>query len=132
MEKTEDSTTQRREEGNDKGTTPNMTVNVDRLAFTWFVQTVTFVAFNKVCTSQYFLWYIWFLPLILPRLEMSKREGALCVGVYVASQALWLSLAYRLEFLGEPLFFKVWLASLGVFGAQCFVLWRMVGAYRFT
>ncbi|PPQ97573.1 hypothetical protein CVT26_002360, partial [Gymnopilus dilepis] len=82
------------------------------LVFTWFVQTFVFVVFNKVCTSQYFLWYLLLLPLLLPQLSLSRKDMLLYGGVWIATQALWLSEAYKLEFLGENVFFGLWVRSL--------------------
>ncbi|PWA74722.1 mannosyltransferase family protein [Artemisia annua] len=46
------------------------------LPFCFFVQTVAFVAFNKVITAQYFVWFFCLLPLILPWSKMKlKWEG---------------------------------------------------------
>ncbi|KAF8586547.1 glycosyltransferase family 50 protein [Ramaria rubella] len=99
------------------------------LPFAWFIQTVIFVTFNKVCTSQYFIWYIWFLPLFLPRLRISARDAILLVGVWVGAQALWLSVAYRLEFLGSQVYLSLWFASLIFLSANCWVLAKIMQAY---
>ncbi|KAH8828410.1 glycosyltransferase family 50 protein, partial [Flagelloscypha sp. PMI_526] len=82
------------------------------LVFTWFIQTSVFVLFNKVCTSQYFLWYMHFLPLIAPRLSLSAKSSAILFIGWFASQGLWLADAYRLEFLGEMVFMGLWARSL--------------------
>ncbi|KAF9246169.1 glycosyltransferase family 50 protein [Melanogaster broomeanus] len=80
------------------------------LPFAWFVQTYAFVLFNRVCTSQYFLWYTLFLPLLAPR-------------------ALWLAEAYKLEFLGEPVFFNLWLRSLVYVVGHTWVLGKIMEGY---
>ncbi|KAL8727354.1 MAG: hypothetical protein Q9166_006122 [cf. Caloplaca sp. 2 TL-2023] len=76
------------------------------LAGTMLAQTFAFVAFNKVCTSQYFLWYLILLPFYLPYSSfLSKpRLGLAALILWVGTQGLWLHQAYRLEFLGLSTF----------------------------
>ncbi|KAF5330554.1 hypothetical protein D9619_005315 [Psilocybe cf. subviscida] len=99
------------------------------LVFTWFVQTVVFVVFNKVCTSQYFLWYLLLLPLLLPQLRMSRAKIIACVAVWVGTQALWLSHAYQLEFLGKNVYFGLWVRGLVYVVGNCWVLAEIMEAY---
>ncbi|KAI9021412.1 PIG-M-domain-containing protein [Phycomyces nitens] len=55
--------------------------------FACFLQTFIFVTFNKVCTSQYFMWYICLIPLILPSTSLSLRwKGLGLILAWVASQ----------------------------------------------
>lgn len=73
-----------------------------RLELVCFLQTLLFVAFNRVITSQYFIWWLALLPLALQTTKI--RPFWLCIhaGHWIAAQALWLYFAYRLEFLGQP------------------------------
>ncbi|TFK30163.1 GPI mannosyltransferase 1 [Coprinopsis marcescibilis] len=100
------------------------------LPFTWFLQTVVFVIFNKVCTSQYFLWYLLLLPLLLPRLDMSQWKGIACGAVWAGTQGLWLSEAYNLEFLGENVFFRLWIRGLIYVIGNAWVLVEIMKAYN--
>ncbi|KAI0672972.1 glycosyltransferase family 50 protein [Trametes maxima] len=100
------------------------------LVFAWFVQTFVFVVFNKVCTSQYFLWYTLFLPLLVPQLSMSPRRAAAYGAVWIGTQALWLSEAYKLEFLGQNVFFGLWIRGLIYVVGNCWVLVGIMDAYR--
>ncbi|KAI0054029.1 glycosyltransferase family 50 protein [Auriscalpium vulgare] len=102
----------------------------DDLVFAWFVQTATFVIFNKVCTSQYFLWYLLFIPLLVPRLDISWRRALAFFGCWMGAQALWLSQAYQLEFLGEPVFFRLWVCGLVYVTGHSLVLGGIIKAYR--
>ncbi|KAI1980139.1 hypothetical protein LOZ55_001541 [Ophidiomyces ophidiicola] len=79
------------------------------LAGSLLAQTFAFVAFNKVCTSQYFLWYIIFLPLYLPYSSFVARPflGGSAATLWVAGQVLWLRQGFKLEFLGISTFFPV-------------------------
>ncbi|KAI1114528.1 glycosyltransferase family 50 protein [Nemania sp. NC0429] len=95
------------------------------LPTTMMAQTFAFVAFNKVCTSQYFLWYVVFLPLYLPRSSLLRRPalGLTALALWVSTQGLWLQQGYNLEFLGLSTFVPgLWLSSLAFFAVNCFIL----------
>ena len=68
--------------------------------FCLFAQTFVFVAYNKVVTSQYFLWYLSLLPLVFPaRIRMTKSEMATVLLLWGFTQASWLLPAFFLEFM---------------------------------
>jgi len=87
------------------------------------LQTVAFVALNKVCTVQYWVWYFALFPLCLARCGRIDVRWWIAVCVWwAAAVALWLSQAYRLEMLGDPTW--IWLvgASAALVGAHMLFL----------
>ena len=103
---------------------PLATAHAD-LPSTMLAQTLAFVTFNKVCTSQYFLWYLIFLPVYLPSSSMLKnpRLGVTALLLWVLGQALWLQQGYQLEFLGNSTFVPgLWLASLIFLCVNCWII----------
>ncbi|KAL9107909.1 MAG: hypothetical protein Q9227_007231 [Pyrenula ochraceoflavens] len=99
------------------------------LASTLLAQTIAFVTFNKVCTSQYFLWYLVFLPLYLPTSYMVKQpsKGIAALLAWIAGQAVWLQQGYQLEFLGQSTFVPgLWLSSLVFFGVNVVILGSII------
>ncbi|EST09968.1 Mannosyltransferase, DXD [Kalmanozyma brasiliensis GHG001] len=85
-------------------------------------QTIAFVAFNKVCTSQYFLWFLWLLPLVWPSLKVGRVETGVALAAWVGAQALWLSQAYQLEFGAKQVFARVWASGLVLVGVHAGLL----------
>ncbi|MBW0476169.1 hypothetical protein O181_015884 [Austropuccinia psidii MF-1] len=102
----------------------------DDLAFACFIQTYAFVTFNKVVTSQYFMWYMWFVPLLTQKILVSKLKLASIIIIWVVSQAVWLSQAYRLEFLGEPVFRLVWLSSIGFLAGNIWITGALIQGFE--
>ncbi|TYJ25986.1 hypothetical protein E1A91_A07G087600v1 [Gossypium mustelinum] len=93
------------------------------LVFCFFVQTVAFVAFNKVITAQYFVWFFCVLPLILPWSNMKlKWKGLCCILLWMGAQTHWLLWGYLLEFKGKNVFLQLWMASLLFLAANTFIL----------
>lgn len=100
------------------------------LPTTMLAQTLAFVTFNKVCTSQYFLWYLIFLPLYLPDSSLLRRPGlgVAALSLWVLGQAIWLQQGYQLEFLGKTTFVPgLFSASLAFFAINCWILGIVVG-----
>jgi GPI mannosyltransferase 1 subunit M len=98
------------------------------LPFALFGMTVAFVAFNKVSTVQYFVWYFSLLPLIVSRLNVSVKDAVVVFGFWAGSQALWLGMAFLLEFKSRNTFFAIWCAGILFFashiGTLCFFIKR--------
>ncbi|CAG8494337.1 3079_t:CDS:2 [Paraglomus brasilianum] len=102
------------------------------LFFACFIQTFAFVTYQKVCTSQYFMWYTCLLPLILPSTSITfKYKGFMLLLAWVVSQALWLNEAYKLEFLGQNTFFAIWKASLLFFASNLWILKELTSKHKF-
>lgn len=91
---------------------------------------MAFVHWNKVVTSQYFLWYLWLLPILLPTLRFqSTAKAGVTLAMWVGSQALWLSQAYLLENKAQDTYIRVWLAGLLFLWAQAWVLVTVIQAW---
>eukprot|EP00924_Labyrinthula_sp_SR-Ha-C_P015656 maker-scaffold_4-snap-gene-6.1-mRNA-1 protein AED:0.00 eAED:0.00 QI:0/0.5/0.33/1/0/0/3/209/401 len=86
-----------------------------KLEFCIFLQIFSFVTYNKVITSQYFLWYLSLLPLIYTNIFSTYKEAVKVGLLWFSPQLLWLLWAYRLEFLGENRYFEVWISSVLIF-----------------
>ncbi|KAI8351257.1 GPI mannosyltransferase 1 [Mortierella sp. GBAus27b] len=104
--------------------------------FCAFLQTFAFVAWNKVCTAQYFMWYIVFLPLLIPNMATNPRLSFMSQGKnmligWVVTQGLWLSQAYNLEFLGLNTFWNLFLASGLMFATNVWILVELISGAEY-
>lgn len=97
----------------------------------FFLQTLAFVTFNKVMTSQYFIWYLIFLPYFLSRTNLASkkhaRKGIFILLLWIVSQGSWLYFAFQLEFLGKNTFDSGLLySSIFFFLSNCWIISQFV------
>ncbi|KAI9190010.1 GPI mannosyltransferase 1 [Blastocladiella emersonii ATCC 22665] len=108
------------------GVTALLGVATARLDLTvaMFLQTFAFVAFNKVMTSQYFMWWLCYVPVVAVYLSgrVSARTVVVLVAAWVGAQAAWLHQAYWLEFRGMPTFRGLFFAGAALFVVHIAIL----------
>jgi len=89
------------------------------------LQTIIFVAFNKVITAQYFTWFLCLLPLAVPHLRNPWRLAGL-MAVWLAAELHWLFWGFHLEVQGSAVFLGTFWASVIFFISHivlvCFVI----------
>ncbi|KAF3434779.1 hypothetical protein FNV43_RR21865 [Rhamnella rubrinervis] len=103
------------------------------LPFCCFVQTVAFVAFNKVITAQYFVWFFCLLPLILSSSNMKlKWKGLSCIILWVGAQLHWLMWGYMLEFKGKNVFLQLWIGSMLFLAANTYLLVSVIHHHKYS
>ncbi|XP_067932156.1 GPI mannosyltransferase 1-like [Watersipora subatra] len=102
------------------------------LPFCWFMITFAFVTFNKVCTSQYFLWYLCLLPFVLPGLRLSISEGSIMFAFWLMAQGVWFAPAYYYEYHNYDILGWVWAASLLFFWLNVWAMWKLLKSYRYS
>ncbi|XP_066151487.1 GPI mannosyltransferase 1 [Euwallacea fornicatus] len=104
-------------------------LNKFSLNFGVLAQTITFVIFNKVITSQYFVWIMGLLPLCIWQIKLSREGVILMVAIWFLAQAAWLLPAYLLEFKGEDTFIHIWFQGVSLFCAHIGILGRLIKSF---
>jgi phosphatidylinositol glycan class M len=61
---------------------------------------------------------------------MTKTRAALCAIVWAGTQALWLSEAYKLEFLGQNVFVALWMRGLVYVIGNCWIIAGIMDSYE--
>ncbi|CBZ54994.1 putative GPI mannosyltransferase 1 [Neospora caninum Liverpool] len=100
-----------------------------KLELAFFLQTLIFVALNKVCTAQYFLWWLALLPFAVAGTDLRPRTCWQIVGalaVFEASHLLWMFFGYAVEFRGKASFFPMFLSSLFFALSQFLIVWFFI------
>lgn len=93
--------------------------------------TMAFVAFNKVCTAQYFLWYVTLLPLCVSRTRLALRgRGGVLLLAWFLTETHWLYWGYQLEFEGRSVFTELWLAGILFFLVNVWIIVELIRHHR--
>ncbi|KAI8808250.1 PIG-M-domain-containing protein [Cladochytrium replicatum] len=105
----------------------------DDIAFMCFAQTFVFVMLNKVCTAQYFMWYLCYLPLVLPFSKLIGQKwkaGLLALFAWIGGQACWLYFAYQLEHQGHDTFHGLWVSGLLFYIANLYIVTQFIRCHQ--
>ena len=99
------------------------------LPFALFAQAIILVAFNSVMTSQYFIWFLSLLPLVVHNFKLIRAKALILAIIWVSAQMAWLFYAYLLEFKCREVFILIWLKGVVFFCSNIFVLGQLVKCY---
>lgn len=100
------------------------------MPFAMFLCTYVFVVFNKVCTAQYFLWYVCLMPLVLPSTKLRfKWTGLQMLLAWGSAEVYWLLCAKALELDGQNVFLQLWIASFLFFSVNVWIICQFICSY---
>lgn len=100
------------------------------LPFALFCQSVVLVAFNSVMTSQYFIWFLSLLPLVVLNFKLVRPNAMFLQIIWIAAQLAWLFYAYLLEFTCREVFILIWLKGIIFFCTNVYVLGQLIKSYN--
>lgn len=108
----------------------------ENFMFAVFLQTIIFVAFNKVITAQYFLWYFGLFPVALHAvLEPLGAQTSVVIQVIFSvvlwglAEVFWLKASYGLEVEGKHNFRVILAASACLFISHIVLLVVFIRAF---
>lgn len=101
--------------------------------FALFLIAFIMVTYNPVITSQYFVWFLSLLPLIINNLRnLSVKQMVILPTLWFLGQGMWLLSAYFLEFKGINSFDFIWLASVIFFIINIIIVQILIETYDDT
>ncbi|XKL61476.1 hypothetical protein PGB90_008533 [Kerria lacca] len=103
---------------------------LNHLPFCLYSSAFIFVIFNKVLTSQYFIWFFSLLPLFLPSVIISTKKLFAIIGLWCGTQALWLLSAYLLEYEGYDTFIYIHACSVLFYVVNVWILVTFINSYN--
>ncbi|KPJ17616.1 GPI mannosyltransferase 1 [Papilio machaon] len=80
-------------------------------------------------TSQYFIWFLSLLPLVVHNLRLKPVIALSLSMIWFAAQGAWLFYAYLLEFKCRKIFILIWLKGIVFFCANIFILVQLIKSY---
>lgn len=97
------------------------------------IQTMLFVHFNKVITSQYFIWYLTYLPFFVDYFiekftDKKYFELAKLASVWILSQGVWLLFGFMLEFQNKNVFVELFVAGCVMLIGNVYVIAKLIEA----
>ena len=98
------------------------------------IQTWAFVAFNKVQTAQYILWYLTLMPIVFINNNLARNKvwmGAVLLLMFGAG-IHWMFWAYHFEFVGWHAFAEIQYACYIWFAINIYSLYSFIVNHRMT
>ena len=99
------------------------------------IQTWAFVAFCKVMTAQYFLWYLSLMPFIAINngvIQKSPFKGLLLYLCQIGFMLYWGFYAFQLEFYGTNFFTELHYVNSGFFVINCISIAVLMRHHKLT
>lgn len=111
----------------------NSSNSLEKLIKAIAIQTMLFVHFNKVITSQYFIWYLTYLPFFVDYFiekfnDKKYFELIKLAIIWISSQGVWLLFGFMLEFQNKNVFVELFVAGCFMLIGNVYVISKLIEA----